>query len=521
MKKYLFRFSGIFLPLLLIFSAFGQNTPGTLNYPTTLDNQDSLFRTNDKAQSTLATAVNSSATAVTVANAVAFPISGALIIDNEIIFYTAKSGNNLTGLIRGASATAAAAHSVGAAVKGAIFSVHHNTQSQAIIRLQTKLGIGNFTPSNNNFLVGSGSGSSTWRTLLASDIPSLDAGKITSGTFGASLLGTGTANSSTYLRGDGVWATVAGGGGGGSGTVTSVGLSLPGIFTVSNSPVTSSGTMTATLVNQSPNLVFASPSSATGVPSFRALVASDVPNLDAAKTTSGVFSTARLGTGTASSSTYLRGDNTWATVSGGVAIGDTIGSATAKSILFAGTSGALAQNNSALQWDNTSGAEKLTVTSYGGSGTTTMVVRNGNNNGYYPLQMQIENAAYGTSGSIRVTNANGLDFHSGSNDARHSFSTTSYQMLNISAKTGEPLAFFTPVRSDQTGILIRNQSSQTADALQVQNNSGSVLSQIDALGAFHPPTLADSAAQNNSIYYSSTANKLVYKDSSGVVNNLY
>jgi len=44
---------------------------------------------------------------------------------------------------------------------------------------------------------------------------------------------------------------------------------------------------------------------------------------------------------------------------------------------------------------------------------------------------------------------------------------------------------------------------------------------ITASGAITPATLTDAAAPNGSIYYSSTASKLVYKDSGGVVNNLY
>lgn len=63
----------------------------------------------------------------------------------------------------------------------------------------------------------------------------------------------------------------------GNGTVTSVGLSLPSIFTVSNSPVTSSGTLTGTLASQAQNLVLASPNGSAGVPSFRSLVKSDLP----------------------------------------------------------------------------------------------------------------------------------------------------------------------------------------------------------------------------------------------------
>jgi len=64
------------------------------------------------------------------------------------------------------------------------------------------------------------------------------------------------------------------------GSVTSVALSLPSIFSVSGSPVTESGTLTGTLATQSANRVFAGPlSGADAAPTFRALVAADMPNL--------------------------------------------------------------------------------------------------------------------------------------------------------------------------------------------------------------------------------------------------
>lgn len=67
-------------------------------------------------------------------------------------------------------------------------------------------------------------------------------------------------------------------GGGGTGTVTSVGLSLPAIFTVSGSPVTTNGTLSATLATQTANTVFAGPGTgAAAGPTFRALVAADIP----------------------------------------------------------------------------------------------------------------------------------------------------------------------------------------------------------------------------------------------------
>ena len=64
-----------------------------------------------------------------------------------------------------------------------------------------------------------------------------------------------------------------------TGTVTSVGLSLPNIFSVSGSPVTTSGTLTGTLATQTTNKVFAAPNGSTGTPTFRALVANDLPDL--------------------------------------------------------------------------------------------------------------------------------------------------------------------------------------------------------------------------------------------------
>jgi len=65
----------------------------------------------------------------------------------------------------------------------------------------------------------------------------------------------------------------------GAGTVTSVALSLPNIFSVSGSPVTTSGTLTGTLATQTTNKVFAAPNGSTGTPTFRALVADDLPDL--------------------------------------------------------------------------------------------------------------------------------------------------------------------------------------------------------------------------------------------------
>lgn len=64
---------------------------------------------------------------------------------------------------------------------------------------------------------------------------------------------------------------------GGAGTVTSVGLSVPSIFTASGSPVTSSGTLGFSLNSQSANRFLASPNGSAGLPTFRAIATADLP----------------------------------------------------------------------------------------------------------------------------------------------------------------------------------------------------------------------------------------------------
>jgi len=69
-----------------------------------------------------------------------------------------------------------------------------------------------------------------------------------------------------------------GGGGAVAGTVTSVALTMPtGEFSVTGSPVTSSGTLAAAWQSQSANLVLAAPAVSPGPPLFRSLVAADLP----------------------------------------------------------------------------------------------------------------------------------------------------------------------------------------------------------------------------------------------------
>lgn len=89
----------------------------------------------------------------------------------------------------------------------------------------------------------------------------------------------------TYVPSIGAYIiSSTGGGGGGSGTVTSVGLTVPTIFSVSGSPVTTSGTLAVSANNQSANTFYAGPTSGGATtPAFRALDPNDMPTVPVTK----------------------------------------------------------------------------------------------------------------------------------------------------------------------------------------------------------------------------------------------
>jgi hypothetical protein len=78
------------------------------------------------------------------------------------------------------------------------------------------------------------------------------------------------------------------------GTVQFVALTMPGdLFSVAGSPITTSGTFAVTLASQSPNQVLAGPAAGAvgAAPSFRALVAADLPVVPVAKGGTGLSAT--------------------------------------------------------------------------------------------------------------------------------------------------------------------------------------------------------------------------------------
>lgn len=89
---------------------------------------------------------------------------------------------------------------------------------------------------------------------------------------------TGTCLTSAGATAVPTWGSCGTTSSGGGGTVTSVGLSMPGIFTVTNSPIATAGTIGVSLAAVNANLILAGPlTGAATAPTFRSLGGGDMP----------------------------------------------------------------------------------------------------------------------------------------------------------------------------------------------------------------------------------------------------
>ena len=284
------------------------------------------------------------------------------------------------------------------------------------------------TQTANSVLAGPTSGGAaapTFRTLVASDIPALayvPAGDVTTSGLTMStarLLGRTTAATGAIEEiSAGAGLTLSGGVLAATATVTSVSLSAPAQFAVSGSPVTTIGTLSLAWNTQTANTILAGPTSGgAAAPTFRTLVASDIPSLSYAPTgaitASGLtVATARLLGRTTASTGAIEEISIGAglTLSGGVLSNSgAVGTVTSVSVVTAnGVSGSVATSTTTPAITLTLGA--ITPTSVAASGAVTGSNLSGSNTGDQTITLTGDVTGSGTGGLAATIAANAVTF---------------------------------------------------------------------------------------------------------------
>ena len=116
----------------------------TALYPNSVADDSSLLQAVNNLQTAIngymgATGDNTGGSGIALLTTVGFPLAGVVTIDNEVIYYSGISGNNLTGIVRGFDNTLATVHDSGALAGIEYVAMHHNALKDEIEAMEDDL----------------------------------------------------------------------------------------------------------------------------------------------------------------------------------------------------------------------------------------------------------------------------------------------------------------------------------------------------------------------------------------------
>lgn len=209
----------------------------------------------------------------------------------------------------------------------------------------------------------------------------------------------------------------------------------------------------------------------------------NISNLDAATITTGVFATARLATGTASGSTYLRGDGTWSPapapdltpylLKAGDSMSGDLNMGNQKilniaNVPFVSFSPSVSQNGQSLRWNNTNSEWEWFTAAAGGSGIQTLNGQVGNFQTFAPTASA---TSYGFSSAtdvhtFSIPNASTADVTSGT------ISKIQYDIFNSKQPAGNYITGLTgDITAAGPGSVVATISAGVIDTLKLADSS--------------------------------------------------
>lgn len=249
--------------------------------------------------------------------------------------------------------------------------------------------------------------------------------------------------------------------------VTSVALSLPSIFSVSGSPVTTTGTLSASLNTQSSNSVFAGPTTgSSATPTFRSLVDGDIPVAIARLASPTFTGTVTIPTLTLTNALSVSNGGTGATTAAG-----------ARTNLGAAESGA----NSSIT--SLSGLTTALSVGQGGTGTSTTPTAGkiliGKADGTYA----VATLSQGTTNGVTITNGSGSITLDTAQDIRTT-ATPSFAQVTVAADPTQALQVATKQYVDNLGTGFNSHDAVEAATVQpLSTTYGTVVYTPGTLGA--------------------------------------